>query len=70
MLKQEKKYVWFKDGAFEAIITDLVTLYKHPDFNSKEDKIYELGPEVKLEMTVKVIPAKPVTRDHSWENKE
>jgi hypothetical protein len=50
------------------IVIDLAELYKDRDFDPSEDKIYELGPEVKLEMIVKVIPAKPWHR--SWENKE
>jgi hypothetical protein len=67
-MKTENQYLWVKDGHSPMIVIDLAELYKDRDFDPSEDKIYELGPEVKLEMIVKVIPAKPVYR--SWENKE
>lgn len=43
-------------------VTDLVALYKDRDFDPVEDKIYEIGPEVKLELNVKMTPVKPVYR--------
>ncbi len=63
-LKTQKHYIWSKQGKALVMVNDLEWLYRNPEFDSKTDKIYELGPEVKIEMVVKVIPAKPITRRH------
>ena len=64
-MKTEKHYIWSKQGKALVMVNDLEWLYRNPEFDSKDDKIYELGPEVKIEMTIKVIPAKPVTRENA-----
>lgn len=64
-MKTEKQYLWVKQDRAPVFVTDLVALYKDRDFDPVEDKIYEIGPEVKLEMNVKVIPTKPVTRENA-----
>lgn len=69
-MKRDQQYLWVKEGRAPMFVSDLVTLYKNRDFDSAQDKIYEIGPEVKLEMTVKVIPAKPVTRFYDPTTKE
>ncbi len=61
----KRYYIWSKQGHALVMVNDLEWLYRNPEFDSKADKIYELGPEVKIEMVVKVIPAKPVTREHT-----
>ena len=67
-MKTEQRYVWLsEEGHFNGIVTDLEKLFRVEGYN-ESDKLYELGPEVKLEMSVKVIPKTPVYR--SWENKE
>lgn len=67
-MKTEQRYVWLDAGEyFKGIVTDLEKLFRDPDYDTA-DKLYELGQEVKLEMSVKVIPKNPVYR--SWENKE
>jgi hypothetical protein len=63
--KQIKEYLWVKRDRAPMFVSNLVELYKDRDFNPDEDKIYEVGPEVKLELNVKVIPAKPVTRENA-----
>lgn len=63
-MKTEKHYIWSKQGQALVMINDIKWLYKNPEFDPDEDKIYELGPEVKIEMYIKVIPAKPVYRGH------
>lgn len=70
MMKSEKEYLWVKEGRAPMFVSNLVELYKDRDFNPYEDKIYEIGPEVKLELNVKVTPAKPVTRFYDPMNKE
>lgn len=69
-MKTERHYIWSKQGHALVMVNDLEWLYRNPEFDSKADKIYELGPEVKIEMTVKIIPAKPVTRYFDPANKE
>ena len=66
MINQEPtQYLWVKKGRAPVFVTDLVALYKDRDFDPAEDKIYEIGPEVKLELNVKVTPAKPVYRENA-----
>jgi hypothetical protein len=64
-MKTEKYYIWSKQGKSLVMLDDLQWLFKNPEFDSKDDKIYELGPEVKIEMTIKVTPAKPVYRENA-----
>jgi hypothetical protein len=64
-MKTEKQYLWVKTDRAPMFVTDLVALYKDRDFDPSEDKIYEIGPEVKLELNVKVTPAKPVYRENA-----
>jgi hypothetical protein len=61
-MKTERQYLWVKAGRAPAFVTELIALYKDRDFDPVEDKIYEIGPEVKLELNIKVIPTTPVTR--------
>jgi hypothetical protein len=63
--KEPKQYLWVKTDRAPMFVTDLVALYKDRDFDPSEDKIYEIGPEVKLELNVKVTPAKPVYRENA-----
>lgn len=60
------KYVFvkkFKDGGeLVSIIEDPVALFKNGEYNeSSGDKLYQLGPEVTVETTIKV-SSKPVYR--------
>lgn len=66
----EKQYLWVKEDRAPMFVSNLVELYKNKDFDPVEDKIYEIGPEVKLELSVKVTPTKPVTRFYDPVNKE
>ena len=67
MTKSEKQYLWIRDeqNLPPQVVTDLNDLYKHSLYDPQTDKLYEIGPEVKLELTLKVIPAKPVVRENA-----
>jgi hypothetical protein len=56
-MKTEKYYIWSKQGHALVMVNDLEWLYRNPEFDSKADKIYELGSEVKIEMVVKEKPS-------------
>lgn len=72
-MTQETKYVFIKmyeDGSESvSIIDDPIEIYKSGNFNDKAgDKIYQLGNEVELEVTVKKKPVyrhfyDPATKD-------
>lgn len=50
-----KRYVWIRaDGEAKIIDTDIVELWQSTSFDKKEDRIYELGPEVEIKVTVAV----------------
>lgn len=68
-VKQEQKYLWENASGELLIISDLTLLFKRLDFDADNDKIFELGPEVKLKMQIVAIPTEPVKRDRYWENK-
>jgi hypothetical protein len=69
-MKTKPKYLWENATGTLVIVSDLSLLFKQPDFDADNDKIFELGREVKLKMHIVAIPTHPVKRDHSWENKE
>lgn len=65
-MKTQKRYLWIRPNSVESpmvLIDDPVELYRGSKFDESTDKLYELGPEVKL--TVSVIPAQPVTRENA-----
>lgn len=64
-VKTEKQYLWVKTDRAPTFVTDLIELYKDSDFDPNEDTIYQLGPEVKLNLNVTVTPAKPVYRENA-----
>lgn len=62
-MKTEKQYVWLSERAPVIIhSSELELVYKDTRYNADKDRIFELGPEVKVELTVKVTPVNPVTR--------
>ena len=64
-MKTQKRYLWIRPNSAESpmlLIDDPVELYRGGRFDESTDKLYELGPEVKLEVNIKVIPTKPVYR--------
>ena len=74
-MKQEQKYVWIsnRDSNRAPVIVfanELELLYKDPKYNAENDKIFELGPEIKLKMQIVITPTHPVPRSFSEENKE
>ena len=60
--KEPKQYIWMRRDGTPTIVMDLMKLFKDKNFEPDLDGIYELGPEVKLELNVKVTPSKPVYR--------
>jgi hypothetical protein len=64
IMKQEQRYVCTDaTGCFKGIVTDLTELYHNKDYDRENDRIYELGREVKLKMTLNIEPAQPVYRN-------
>ena len=67
-MKTQKRYLWIRPNSTEApmsLIDDPVELYRGGRFDESTDKLYELGPEVKLTVSVNVILAQPVTRENA-----
>ena len=53
--KEHKRYVWIRaDGEAKIIDTDIVELWQGPYFDKDKDRIYELGAEVEIKVTVSV----------------
>lgn len=63
--KESKQYLWLQVGRAPVLVSNLVELYKSSDFDPTTDRIFEIGQEVKLELSVKVTPAKPVYRENT-----
>ena len=50
-----KRYVWIRaDGEAKIVDTDIVELWQGPYFDKEKDRIYELGNEVEIKVTVEV----------------
>ena len=50
---EPKRYVWIRAGIDAKIIdTDIVELWQGPYFDKEKDRIYELGAEVEIKVTV------------------
>ena len=70
-METEQKYVWLSERAPVIInSSELELIYKDSRYNADKDRIFELGPEVKIKMQIVTIPAHPVTRSYSEANKE
>lgn len=55
MKTEPKRYVWIRaDGEAKIIDTDIVELWQGPYFDQEKDRIYELGAEVEIRVTVNV----------------
>jgi hypothetical protein len=53
--KENKRYVWIRaDGEAKIIDTDIVELWQGPYFDREKDRIYELGAEVEIKVSVAV----------------
>lgn len=75
-LKEHKRYVWIRaDGEAKIVDTDIVELWQGPYFDKDKDRIYELGTEVEIKVTV-AVKNKPVYRENasgyrtSFENRD
>ena len=63
--KEEKRYVWIHANFNDAtIISDPVAVWQDPSFDRNKDRIYELGAEVEVMVTVNV-KHKPVYRENA-----
>ena len=68
VIKQEtQRYVWIRANGDATIISDPVKLWQDPCFNRAEDRIYTLGNEVEVKVTVEV-KNKPVYRGNTTDN--
>jgi hypothetical protein len=61
------RYVWIRANGDATIISDPVKLWQDPCFNRVEDRIYTLGNEVEVKVTVEV-KNKPVYRGNTTDN--
>ena len=67
MKTEPKRYVWIRaDGEAKIIDTDIVELWQGPYFDREKDRIYELGAEVEIRVTVNV-KNKTVYREGSYQ---
>lgn len=71
-----KRYVWIRaDGEAKIVDTDIVELWQGPYFDREKDRIYELGAEVEIKVTV-AVKNKTVYRENasgyrtSFENRD
>ena len=61
--KEPERYVWIRANGDATIIdTDIVELWQSPCFDKQKDRIYRLGEEVEIRVTVEVKNKKPVYR--------
>lgn len=49
-----KQYVWVRKDGFVSILEKPETILHEPTYDETADKIYELGSEVKITVTVSV----------------
>lgn len=66
-VKTNTRYLWIRPMSSEssmAIVDDLSALYRGSQFDEKTDKLYELGPEVKIEVKITTVPAESLTRGY------
>lgn len=66
--KEPKRYLWIRPNSIESpmlIIDDPVALFRGSQFDEEHDQLFEIGPEVKLEVNIKVVPTKPVYRKNA-----
>ena len=75
-LNTSKRYVWIRaDGEAKIVDTDIVELWQGPYFDREKDRIYELGAEVEIKVTV-AVKNKTVYRENasgyrtSFENRD
>jgi hypothetical protein len=62
-MKTEQKYLWLdKDEHFKGIVTDLEALHRDANYNTT-DRLFELGRELELEVTVTAVLKNPVFRE-------
>lgn len=60
--KEPKQYVWIRPHGVAEVITDPVEVWQRPNFDREKDRIYELGNEVEVSITV-AVKNKTVYRD-------
>ncbi len=65
---KEKNYLWVRAHQPPLIVNNVLQIFG--DYDPDHDKLYEIGNEVKLDLSIKVIPTKLVTRFYDHSNKE
>jgi len=68
--KEPKRYLWVRKDWTMSIIEDPTALLdptQYSNFDAENDTIYEIGPEVEVNVTVEVKNKKPVYRERSYQ---
>ena len=69
-MKTEQKYLWLdKDEYFKGIVTDLTALHRDANYDTT-DRLFELGRELRLEVTVTAVLKNPVFRESATINRD
>jgi hypothetical protein len=67
MSTNKQKYLWIRPNSAETpmlIIDDPVSLFRGSAFDENIDKIYLLGPEVKLKVVLETQPSYRLSDEH------
>jgi hypothetical protein len=67
MSTNKPKYLWIRPNSAETpmlIIDDPVAIFRGSQFDESTDKIYSLGPEVKLKVTLETQPSYRLSDEH------
>lgn len=65
--QKESRYVWVRETGVAEIIVDPVAIWNSQHFDKTNDRIYQLGDEIEVKVSVEVKKKKPVYRGNSSE---
>lgn len=63
--KENKRYVWIRENGDATTTSDPVKVWQDPNFDRVKDRIFQLGAEVEVQVTVQV-KNKTVYRERSY----
>lgn len=63
--QKESRYVWVRDTGVAEIIVDPIAIWNSQHFDKTNDRIYKLGDEVEVKVSVEVKKKNPVYRGNS-----
>lgn len=52
--KEPKKYIWMREDNSVVLISDPISLWQDPNYKQNKDRIFELGPEVEVEVKISI----------------